>query len=129
MSISFAIQGIVELATKVAGIDPDDIGKRIITKAAIFGENQGKLRSPVDENRLRPSITHRVDSPRQARYGTNVFYGEILDKPDKRTPHYRSGPHTGKETSGWLSDTDVMVENEIHTRFIPDEERRIESQW
>ena len=126
MSITIILSDVL---TKMAGLDIDDVGRRILTKAVLHGENLGKQRSPVDTGRLRNSITHRVDGARQAAYGTNVHYAIYLDQPRTRTPHYRGGPHGGSETAGWLSDTDVMVEREIISVFIPDEERRIEASW
>lgn len=129
MSIGFSISGILEAQAKVNGISPEETGRRLVTKAAIWGENLGKQRSPVDFGRLRNSITHRVDSPFQARYGTNVFYGIFLDQPRTRTPHYRGGPFSGSETAGWLSDTAQMVEQHVENVIIPAEIRAIEASW
>ena len=129
MSVSIDLRGIAELAAKLNGIDPEDISKRIVTKAAIYGENLGKQRSPVDTGRLRSSITHRVDSPSSARYGTNVFYAVYLDKPSSRNPHYRRGPHAGASTAGWLSDTAQQVEQYVVGTIIPGEVRALEAAW
>lgn len=103
----------------------------LLTKGAIVGENEGKVAAPVDKGPLRASMTHIVDSgaaPQWSRYGTPQRYGDYLDRPVTRNPHYRGGPRAGQPTKGWLSDTLKIVARRMD-ELIRAEIARFEATW
>lgn len=106
----------------------DGMVRRIVTKAAVTGENVGKIAAPVDTGRLRASMTHQV-SGRSGWFGTNVEYAERLDQPKFRNYRYRRGPLEGNPTRGWLTKRAVDATVRQLDDFIDQEVRRLEARW
>lgn len=128
---SIQIVGLAELQAKLQPERYQAAAGRILTKAAIQGENLGKERAPVNRGRLRASITHEVDTsspPMWARYGTNVRYGLYLNSPITRNPHYRGGPRQGQSTRDWLTGTLPEVSRYAQGQ-VGAEVARIQAEW
>lgn len=99
-----------DLVRVLRKLTPDLVAQplaRFMQRAATLLQNKARLRSPVDTGRLRASILTEIDAgtpPLWAKAGTNVFYGQILDAPFRRNPHYRAGPFAGAPTAGWMTE-------------------------
>lgn len=130
MGLTITVRGLDTLVANNRELQSgvNEMGRRILTKTVITGQNLARQRAPVDFGRLRNSLTHRVQGPR-AQYGTNVSYAKPLDQPRTRDPHYRRGPFQGTPTAGWFSDTVPLVEKELVNTIIPQEVDRLVRRW
>lgn len=127
-NITIDTKGIDKLQRKLGGDIAGKALKRIVTKVAITGENEGKKRSPHDRNRLRASITHRVNGL-SGWAGTNVKYGKYLDQPVTRQPHYRTTAFAGQPTAGWLTEHAFDATAKQAQEITDDEVKSIEAAW
>lgn len=126
--LSIRLDGHASLLRKVGPGMVARTERRILTKAAISGENWASIASPVDTGRLRASITHAVTPP-TAWYGTNVHYGKKLDESKLKAYRYRRGPFKKSRLKGWLTEKSREALAKDLPGIVDDEAKRLEAEW
>lgn len=85
MAIAFKVLGIKELLKHLQAEtikEPIDQGIKTATKWTL---RTLKASTPVDESRLRPSMTHKITRS-EGRVGTNVSYAPFVEYGHRQTP-------------------------------------------
>jgi len=141
MALEFRVNGLAELIRKFDGKLLKAPLRTFFKRAALRLEGAGKGRSPVDDGRLRNSLTHEIDSsepPLWAKVGSNVNargfpYPIALDEGGvTRIYHYRGGGAmglAGEPTKGWFSEKAVEDSKPDILGYVDDIGRDVKREW
>jgi HK97 gp10 family phage protein len=64
---------------KQIGYEAQTNVEKALVKAGLLVEREAKLRAPVDEGRLRNSISSRLINSSNVEVGTNVYYAKFVE--------------------------------------------------
>jgi len=123
MKIDIKLTGDKEIAAKFKALAGKSIKEleRAVTESAVYVEGEAKEKAPVLTNRLRSSITHKVNKTTQGvqgRVGTNVDYA--ASQEFGTVPHFAPiSARAAKKYGFGNKDTVIWVSGEAHPFLIP----------
>ena len=92
-----------------------------IKKATLYCEGEVKKRTPVDKNRLRPSITHEI-KPEKALVSTNVLYAPHVEYGTKfmEARHVEPGSSTRVLGTGPFTESLEVLKAWLESKGLKD---------